>query len=183
MYNIYFLVSAETNRMYIGMTKNNLNTRLIQHKSSALKGKKSPLYDCMRKHGIDNFIICLRNSFLTKEECCLAEKYWISFGRKNNWNLLNLADGGEGGYIIPEAQKEEWQKKLSIKRHGRKPALGMKHSEENKKFFSECNKRKIPTYPELNPLEIGFTAANKKYGISKTHYYRLLKRAKSNELS
>lgn len=58
----------------------------------------------------------------------------------------------------------------------------MKHTEENKRFFAECNKRKVPTYPNLD-FKLGFKKNNELYGISKTHYYRLLKRAESNDLS
>jgi hypothetical protein len=97
--------------------------------------------------------------------------------------LLNLADGREGGYVIPEASKEAWKAKLSLARQGRKPALGMKHTEENKNFFSECSKRRKLLYPTLDVTKVGFIEANKTCGISKTHYYRLLKRAKGNILS
>ena len=182
MYTIYFIVSEKTSYLYIGMTKNSLRIRMAQHRHSALRGKKSPLYDCMRKHGVNNFLICVGDTFETKEECQQSEIHWIAHARKESWKLLNLANGGEGGYVVPEASQEAWKAKLSKARQGRKPALGMKHSEENKKFFAECNKRKVPTYPNLD-FSLGFTKNNKLYGVSKTHYYRLLKRANSNEVS
>jgi hypothetical protein len=164
------------------MTKKDLHTRLVQHRSCARLGKKSPLYDCMRKYGVDNFLICVRDEYETKEECQQSEKDWITFARKEGWSLLNLANGGEGGYVIPEASKEEWKAKLSVARQGHKPALGMKHTEENKKFFAECNKRKVLIYPSTI-TNLSFKEAKDQYGISKTHYYRLLKRTKSNVLS
>jgi hypothetical protein len=71
---------------------------------------------------------------------------------------------------------------LSQARQGRTPALGMKHSDENKRYFSECSKRREPKYPK-QVTEIPFKEASEKYGISKTHYYRLLKRAGLNETS
>jgi group I intron endonuclease len=176
-------VSEKTNSVYVGMTKNKLSTRLIQHKFKSRKGTKSPLYDCMRKYGEDNFIFVLRDKFETIEECQEAEIYWIKFARENNWKLLNLADGGNGGYVIPEDKKENWKLKLSKARQGRQPSLGLKHTEENKKYFSECSKRRKLLYPTLNVLEVGFKEAKETFGISKTHYYRLLKRAKANDLS
>lgn len=181
MYTVYFIVSSKTNYLYIGMTSKQLSVRMAQHRHAANKGKKSPLYNCMRKHGVENFMIATRDTFETKEECQQSEKDWITLARKEDWKLLNLADGGEGGYVVPEHLKDEWRAKLSKARQGRKPALGMRHTEENKKFFAECNKRKVPNYPNLD-FSLGFTKNNKLYGISKTHYYRLLKRAKSNEL-
>lgn len=182
MYTVYFIVSDKTSSLYIGMTKGNILRRMAQHKHAAKQGKKTPLYCCMRKYGIENFLIVIRDTFETKEECIQSEKDWIAFARKEGWKLLNLADGGEGGYVVPEHLKDEWKAKLSKARKGRKPALGMRHTEENRKFFSECNKRKIPTFPNLD-FSLGFTKNNKLFGVSKTHYYRLLKRAKSNDLS
>lgn len=176
---MYYLVSQETNYIYIGIT-NNISKRFACHKHAATSGKKSPLYDCMRKH---KMIIVKRDEFLTWEEAKQAEIKQIAFARENKWLLLNLADGGEGGYVVPEASKEAWKAKLSIARQGRKPALGMKHTEENKIFFSECSKRKKLLYPDLDVTTLSFKEAKKQYGISKTHYYRLLKRAKSNDLS
>ncbi len=183
MYTVYFIVSDKTTSMYIGMTGKSLSTRMAQHRHAARSGKKSPLYDCMRKYGPENFLIAIREELETKEECQQAEIYWIAHARKENWKILNLADGGDGGYIVPPEKKDAWRAKLSIARKGRKPALGMKHTEENKKFFSECSKRRKPLYPNLDVTKMGFTEANKFCGISKTHYYRLLKRAKTNDLS
>ena len=180
MYYLYYIVSDKTNYLYIGIT-NNLKRRFACHRHSAKSGKKSPLYDCMRKYGVENFLIVLVNEFGTKEQAQKAEVESISFARTNQWKILNLADGGEGGYVIPEHLKDAWKAKLSKARQGRKPSLGMRHSEENKRFFAECNKRKVPTYPNLD-FSLGFTKNNRLYGISKTHYYRLLKRANSNKV-
>jgi len=168
--------------MYIGMTSKSITQRWSGHKHAAKIGKKSKLYDAMRSYGNDVFSLSEIASYQYKEDCCKAEIEAIRFNREIGFNLYNLADGGEGGYVVPEHLKDEWKAKLSKARQGRKPALGMKHTEENKKFFAECNKRKVPTYPNLDFL-LGFTKNNRLYGISKTHYYRLLKRTESNDLS
>lgn len=94
MYTVYFIVSDKTNSMYIGMTKHPLSVRFAQHRHSAKQGKKTPLYDCMRKYGVTNFLICIRDEFDTKEACQQSEKDWIAYGREQGWKLLNLADGG-----------------------------------------------------------------------------------------
>lgn len=181
MYYLYYIVSDKTNYIYIGIT-NNIKRRMASHKHSANKNKKSPLYDCMRKYGVNNFLMVLRNTYTTLKECQEAEIKEISDCRKKNMKILNVADGGEIGYVIPENKKSEWIAKLREARKGKTPALGMKHTEENKKFFSECNKRKTLRYPNLD-FSLGFAKNNKLYGISKTHYYRLLKRVKTNELN
>lgn len=182
MYKLYILVSYKTKSYYIGMTKNKLSTRLAQHKNCAQRGRKTPLYDAMRKY--NDFIIVLVKEYNTKEECANAEIAYIKEARDNRHSIYNLADGGQTGYIITDPEvRARVNEKLKASRVGRKPALGMRHSEENKKFFSECSKRRKLLYPDLDVFSIGFTEANRKFGISKTHYYRLLKRAKSNDLS
>lgn len=184
MYIVYFIVAPErTKSFYVGMTSKGLSIRMGQHRSAAMRGLKSPLYSCMRKHGIENFLIYGIKQYDTKEECCKSEIEMIAHFRQEGLPLLNLADGGQVGFVLPEERKEEWKAKLSKARQGAKPALGMKHTEENKKFFSECSKRRKLRYPNLDVTKVGFTEANKVCGISKTHYYRLLKRASSNETS
>lgn len=184
MYTVYFIVSEKTSYLYIGMTSKRLSTRMAQHRHAARSGKKSPLYDCMRKHGPENFLIAVRDIFDSKEECQQSEIDWIAFARKENWKILNLADGGEGGYVVPEASREAWIANMSKAQSKRtkQPALGMKHTEENKRFFAECNKRKVSKYPK-DICSLSLKEAKEKFNISKTHYYRLLKRAKSNDLS
>ena len=69
MYYIYYLVSQETYYIYIGIT-NNIKKRYACHKHAANSGKKSPLYDCMRKY---KMIIVKVDEFLTWQEAKQAE--------------------------------------------------------------------------------------------------------------
>lgn len=178
MYKLYVVSNTVSGRQYIGITKNTLAQRFASHKNSAKSGKNTPFYAAMRKYGVDKFVItevCTYNNF---EDCAKAEIAVIASDTK----LYNIALGGNGGYVVPEDRKDEWRAKLRSARVGRKPALGMKHSVENKKFFAECNKRKVLLYPS-DVINIPFKEAHAQYNISKTHYYRLLKRASSNETS
>ena len=179
MYKIYYLVSESTKWYYIGMTKNSLKIRFTQHASSARREVKSPLYDCMRKHS--DFLVVLKADGLTYEEACELEKKLIREARELSHSILNLADGGEGGFVILNV--EDWKNKLKAARAGRKPALGMKHSEENKRLFSKVSKEywsSQETYKKEEILQHSFRDATSKFGISKTHYYRL-KRALLSE--
>jgi len=178
-YKVYYLVSRSTKWYYIGITKNKLQTRLNQHKSCAKGGVKSPLYDCMRKY--NDFIIVLKDDSLTHQECCEKEITLIEEARNLKHNILNLAKGGEGGFVVQDV--EGWKKKLRSKRQGRKPALGMNHTDENKRLFSKVSKEywaKQDTYCAEEILKYSFKEAKRKFGISKTHYYRL-KRASGND--
>jgi group I intron endonuclease len=175
MYQIYRIVNRINGHFYIGMTKNSLSCRFASHRYAAKSGKKSKLYDAMRSYGIDNFIIEPLEKFDTKQECCERE---IELIAKHD-NLYNLASGGEGGFAVRNV--EEWKAKLREARKGRQPALGMKHTEENKKFFSECSKRKVLKYKGELPKT--YKEAKALLGISKTHYYRLVKRAGGSDPS
>lgn len=174
MYKLYRIINESSDTSYIGMTKRSLSRRMSEHRFNARTGKKTKLYDAMRYYGIDNFSIVLIQEFDTQQECAYNE---IDLIAKED-NLYNLAAGGEGGFVVVDV--EGWKNKLRVARAGRKPALGMKHTEENKKFFADCNKRKELKYEGNLPKT--FKEASKLLGISKTHYYRLVKRAKINDL-
>jgi len=122
----------------------------------------------------------LIDRFVSKNKAIELEKRLISLGDNN---CLNLAPGGEGGFVVQD--KDQWIKKLSKARKGGKPALGMAHTEDNKKLFSKLSREYWSTnkvYANDDIVKLSFKDAHKLYGISKTHYYRLLKRAKINEL-
>lgn len=162
------------------MTKQNINKRFSQHKTSSKKADvKNYLYNAMKKHGIENFIIEQLFEFETKEECCNKEIELIS----ENLEGYNLAKGGETGFNMLEKSDEEienWKKALSKSRAGKKPALGMKHSDENKILFSKVSKEywdSQETYNWDDMKDLTYKEAINKFGISQTHYYRLKKAA------
>lgn len=178
MYYVYVIESDKTDSWYIGYTKN-YKLRWNAHTHACNSGKKSKLYDCIRKYGIENFELVLISVFDNKIDALSLERSLISLDDKT---CLNLVPGGEGGFVIQD--KSSWCKKLSKSREGRKPALGMSHTKENKKKFSEASKRRWDIYGRY-PTDItslSFKKARTTYGISKTHYYRLLKQAKINDL-
>lgn len=180
MYKIYKITNIVTNKYYIGMTKQEVSKRFSQHKSSSKKpNPKNYLYNTMKKYGIENFIIEQLFKFSTKEECCRKEIELIS----ENIGGYNLAKGGETGFSMLEKSEEEianWKEALCEKRKGKKPALGMKHTEENKKLFSKVSREywdSQETYSWDDMKDYTYKEAIKKFGISQTHYYRLKKSA------
>ena len=54
---IYIIINLVNKKVYIGQTQQKLSQRWSQHKSSAKTGEKTPLYNSMRYHGIENFRI------------------------------------------------------------------------------------------------------------------------------
>lgn len=182
---LYKIVNLVSSGVYIGITKGDLKSRFRMHKFQARNGRKTPLYDAMRKYGEENFSIEILKEFEDFKELCDAEIEEIKSARASEVTCYNLCDGGVQNFDYVRRDREKWIANLKTKRVGRKPALGMKHTEDNKKLFSEFGKQrwdKYGRYPEevihLPPKE-----AREKFGISKTHYYRLRQLAKSNDLS
>jgi len=176
MYYLYCIKNLVSGSVYVGIT-NNIKKRWYSHTYSYRHTKNSSLYAAMRKYGIENFRIEMVNEFYDKQNCCDAEVFAIAFLKENNIANYNLHPGGLGGYSIEEEKKPEWIEKLKNKRKGRTPALGMKHTDENKKLFGMYGKLRWDKYGRY-PADVvshSFKEANKLYGISKTHYYRLKK--------
>ena len=177
MYTLYKIVNTASGTVYYGITKN-LRARWSAHRNSAKRGLKSPVYDAMRSYGIDKFEIEVIEDNLTRQEACDKEVELIADPTVKKYNLHC---GGDIGFSMrtkaPEVY-EEWKSKLRKARKGRKPAAGMKHSEENKELFRKVSREYWDTQQTYSKevLSLPFCQANRKYGISRTHYYRLRKR-------
>lgn len=181
MYKLYYIVSPSTNGFYIGITGRSLRERFYLHKYSA-KTSRTRLYCAMRKY--KDFCIVLVKSFSSREACCEAEIEHIADAKGKGLKVYNHTSGGEVGFRVEKVDRESWIAKLVAARKGQTPALGMKHTEENKKLFSEFGKKRWDMYGRYpkDVTQYSFSEAKKLFGISKTHYYRL-KRAELNELS
>lgn len=180
---LYEIRNTVNKAVYVGITRNTLRQRWSCHKSSARRGVKSILYDAIRSFGIDKFYIVEVEQFNTEDQLLQAEKDLIKFHREFSEKCYNILDGGENYFPIHDW--EAHKAKLRKARAGRKPALGMKHTEENKKRFGEFGKMRwdlYGRYPE-DVVSFSFKEASSKFGISKTHYYRLRKLAEANDLS
>lgn len=182
MHYLYVIKNKISGTPYFGITSNPKQRWYTHTHCARNTSLKSPIYDAMRSYGIDNFGMTILEQSEDAQYIAQREIELIACSEKS----YNLHSGGHIGFDVRTKGKEatdSWIAKMKIARAGRRPALGMKHSEENKKIFSECGKArwdKYGRYPE-KVLEYGFTEAKRKFGISKTHYYRLRKAARSNE--
>lgn len=180
---LYLIELENSQRKYVGIT-NNVQKRIQSHKDRLKSGYKSPLYCAMRSK--PSWSLKVIAEYTTRKEACDSEVELITFLRELNIPILNLADGGDGGFAVQD--RESWKVKLRQSRAGRKPALGMSHTAENKDRFSQCSRKyweTQETYLDIvdEILKLSHKKAKEVYGISTTHYYRLKKRAECNELS
>ena len=180
---LYEIRNTVNKSVYVGITRNKVSIRWSAHKSAAKRGVKSILYDAMRSLGVDNFYITLVKSFDNEDDLLDAEKELINHHRSSDEKCYNILDGGEGYFPIKDWDAQ--RAKLKIARAGRKPALGMKHSDENKIKFGVFGKMRWDLYGRYpkDVIQLSFKEASIKHGISKTHYYRLRKLAETNDLS
>lgn len=175
-----YCISFENSKyVYIGITYN-LEQRRRAHKAHANSRRKIPLYDAIRKH--DKFFMDVIGVYATRKEACAAEQGIIALLRSLNCPLLNLAKGGEGGWVITDV--EGWREKLKAARKGKKPSKGMQHTSENKKLFSKVSRKYWDSQDTYKPEEIlkySHREAKDLFGISTTHYYRLRNKFKEEE--
>ena len=122
-------------KKYYGQTKrDNPWDRIKGHLYKAGKGKKTHLYDAIRKYGAENFkVYWLHYKCLTKEKADSYEKYYIlANDARNPQKGYNMTEGGDGGDTMTgRNHTEETKQKMS------NSAIGRKHTEESKKQMSE----------------------------------------------
>jgi len=178
---LYKVVNTISGSIYIGITKNAVNKRFNSHKCAAKRGDKNKFYDAIRSYGINNFELKILNSYSNIEELYKAERNTIKCFKQAGYNLYNILEGGAS--YFPIVDKEAWKAKLKQKRKGRKPSLGMKHTKENKRLFSKVSNKywkDNKLYDENEIVKYSFKEAKEKFGISKTHYYRIRKHLAKN---
>lgn len=97
---IYKITNTINNKVYIGKTTKTVLERWQEHKNeyTRTRSNKRPLYDAMRKYGIDNF------SIEEIEECTIKElsekeQYWISVYDSYH-NGYNATKGGDGIILV-----------------------------------------------------------------------------------
>lgn len=116
---IYKITNDINNRIYIGKTIDSVQIRWNHHKSDAFapahssKMEKRPLYEAIRKYGIEHFNI------ETIEECSLEvlndrEKYWIEYYHsfKDGYNATLGGDGSP--YLDYDLIIKTYNKILSV---------------------------------------------------------------------
>lgn len=110
---IYQITNKVNNKIYIGKTERNIQTRFLEHckASKTMFSEKRPLYEAMRKYGIKNFIIELIEETNNPDE---REKFWIE-QKQSFKHGYNATIGGDGKpYLDYQLLIETYQQKSSL---------------------------------------------------------------------
>ena len=96
MSKIYKIVNDINNKVYIGKTEYTIEKRFNEHCRDAYKREeeKRPLYNAMRKYGINHFQISEIEE-CDSDQAAEREKYWIEFYGSYH-NGYNATLGGDG---------------------------------------------------------------------------------------
>lgn len=163
---VYQIKNLINDKVYIGQTIQEDMRRWEEHKSASKKGKL-PLYNSMRKHGINNFEFSILDTAQSLEELNQKEKYYLDLAKTTN-KVYNLREAGankkhseESKIRMAEAQKKAherrrnnggdggWTRKdggaMLGKSHPAKGNPGRKYTTEEKIRHSEIVKNRVNT--------------------------------------
>lgn len=197
MYYIYVIQNKINLKIYVGQTKS-LKRRWKSHRDRlANKNYNHPLYNSIRKHGIENFSMQEIENFDNLDDCNEAEEFWINFFQSRNREFgYNIAFGGNNKNHSDETKMKlskiktgtklsfETKQKMSMSRTGNKNGMfGKKHTPETiekmrlakeGKYEGEKNPFFGKTHTEeirklLSETHIGLQAGENNPMFGKTH--------------
>lgn len=146
---IYKITNLVHGRVYIGQTvQSNPKMRWYSHWDYVKKGRKSYLYDSMRKHGMHNFSWEIIDRAGSVEELNKLEAKWLDYYRSAGEVYNNREAGGNKLHSAESIERMRLAQKL---RHATKKVSGWKrrdggamkgkhHKEESKIKSSISNK-------------------------------------------
>lgn len=187
---IYKIVNNVNQKIYIGQTKQDVQSRFIDHKKCAERfnpkefGYRSHLYSAMNTYGVENFSISLLEQCDDKN-LDKAEKYWIKKLKSQDPEIgYNISPGGTGGCVWGDPQNHP-----SLGKQGcvgeKNGFYGKHHSEEDKQrqrefmtgsklLIKDGKKERVPKNLLEEYYELGY--------ISVTDYKKKLHKEEQDRL-
>lgn len=124
---------------YVGLTSKGAHSRFRGHWKSVARGKKTKLYNWMRKYGPGQVDIRVIQEYPTRDEVTQGERDWIAYYRSRGQADLNLTDGGEG--ILGFRHSDEYREKR--RQYMLNNPIRVEFTPEMRKAISESNKRRL----------------------------------------
>ena len=142
---IYGWYCIPTGNWYVGQTVNP-EDRFKGHIKSS-KNRHNTFYRAIRKYGLNNFVYCILEENVLRENLSMREMDWIE-EYDSFYNGYNETLGGEGwcGYWLGKHRSEETKKKLSEKIKGQHYGYwkGKHLTSETIEKLKEVRKGRIP---------------------------------------
>lgn len=151
MWVVYLITNKINNTYYIGKT-NNINKRWAHHKKVALGGPEkykksfSRLHRAIRKYGIQQFQISILTKHNHEANALKSEMKAIKWFKKNEYELYNLTDGGDGvsGLKWSIKSRKSFSKKCKGRKASQQTRLKMSEAHKGYKFSKEdCLRRSL----------------------------------------
>jgi group I intron endonuclease len=102
--HIYKITNTKNIKIYIGQTvQKNPKMRWYAHIADARRGKKSHLYDSIRKHGQECFVWEVIDFAESLDELNHKEQYWLTHYRNLGVELYNNREAGNNKTHSPES--------------------------------------------------------------------------------
>jgi group I intron endonuclease len=149
------------------------------------KKYKYPIYNAMKKYGINNFTFEIIETYLKEDEALKAEIDLIAYFKCIGTELYNITNGGEGSF--GRKHSSETKEKISNSNKGNKSRLGQTNSTEHRRKISDAQKdipytkeRKIKWYKSYynNSMPNGLVGTEKIYNLKSLSHH-----GKNNKLS
>lgn len=117
---IYKITNLINNKVYIGQTlQENPKMRWYAHLSDAKRGRKSHLYDSIRKYGPEAFVWEIIEHCSSLEELNVREQYWLDHYRGLT-EVYNCREAG--GNKTHRAESIEKMRAAQVAAHARRKA-------------------------------------------------------------
>lgn len=184
LYGLFCICSVECEHKgvrYIGQTTKTLNERLYGHITAAQFGKRYPVYNWLRKHGVDNIRMVKIRAYGSRSESDKAEIEYIA-NLTSMGSCLNVRVGGDsmsksldklkthcprGHKYIRSDKGKTWCRECNRDRNkktaevGFGPCINGCHKVARCKTTSECNscyKKRLRAEGAIVPKVYGFCA-------------------------
>lgn len=138
---VYTITNLINGKQYVGVTKN-FKKRFKDHKAEMRGKTNKPLYNSMRKYGIENFkfeIICTCDLSNIEEK----EKYFIKELKTFHPNGYNMTSGGEYRKELSIESIEKIASKNRGRKHTGKALENIRNGWKNKPPMTDETKRKL----------------------------------------
>jgi group I intron endonuclease len=142
--HIYTIKNLVNGKMYVGQTvQSNAKMRWYAHCDMVRKGKKSHLYDSMRKYGIDNFLWEVVDRANTIEELNELETIWANKLRDQEITLYNNRETGGNKKHSAESIEKMRRVKREEHTHRRKAGGGKEIHKPHKPHLGGWKQRRV----------------------------------------